>query len=438
MKFQIQFPKEADQNLDHPYFQEAFLREKFGEFEKTIQHGDFGFFRLVEEQSHLEECRKIYRKFADRTHFVHVGIGGSSLGPEMLIAALPPRPGPDGKKTKFTFINNIDPLPLQDCLENLDPRQAVFYIVSKSGGTAETMAAFAVLSQWLGNQAIAPDRFSDYFVFSTDPDQGDLKHLANQYGISCLTVPKNVGGRFSVLSSVGLFPALFARLSPEKLLEGGRNIQSLLLNRDLKNNLLLKSASYLYFLKKEKNIHQTVLMPYSSRLREFSFWFVQLWAESLGKKKNRSGKTVHEGLTPIPSVGATDQHSQLQLFTEGAPDKCILFLEVEHFAKDFPLKNHFAVPSLKNLSPFSMTQLLKAELEGTVEALKEVGRPFLRISLGELDEIHLGALLLYFESLTVLMGHYLEINPFDQPGVESSKKYAYQWLNQLSQGPDRK
>ena len=197
------------------------------------------------------------------------------------------------------------------------------------------------------------------------------------------------------------------------------------------DNPLLNAAEFIFHLKQEQGINQTVMMPYSSKLRAFSFWFTQLWAESLGKKKNLKGEIVHTGFTPIVGYGATDQHSQMQLFMEGPNDKCLILIEVENFGHDYKLATSLATSNLSKLSDFTLSQLMKAELAGTLKALQENERPTIHLKISKNDEFHLGSLILFFESLTVLMGDYLEIDPFDQPGVEAGKIYAFNFLNQL-------
>ncbi|MBT6325685.1 MAG: glucose-6-phosphate isomerase, partial [Bdellovibrionales bacterium] len=245
-----------------------------------------------------------------------------------------------------------------------------------------------------------------------------------------LPVPSNIGGRFSVLTPVGLFPALFADIKIQQIYQGAQQYAQDITSSDPESNSLMQAATFLAFLKKHKSINQTVLMPYSSKLRDLSFWFVQLWAESLGKKFSKDNKIVNEGFTPIPGYGATDQHSQMQLFMEGPYDKCLVLIEVEHFQHCYPLNNSFNAKSLKSLAPYSLNQLIQAELKGTLRALQDAQRPFINISIDNNNEQNLGALILFFESLTVLMGEFLSINPFDQPGVELGKKYAYEVLGQ--------
>lgn len=398
--------------------------KKLDAFKAIIGHPGTQFFHTFERQELLTSTRAVFEKFKNRKVFVHIGIGGSSLGPEMLVSAL------QKNKTRFIFINNIDPDEISSQLEGLSPEDCLFYFVSKSGGTAETMAALSIIANVLNEKKITRDRLADYFVFATDPAKSELLDLGRTLGVHLLEVPSDVGGRFCALTPVGFLPALFAGLDIDQLVAGAKSAQKTCL-LDSKENPLLKTAEFLYKLKTEKKITQTVMMPYSSKLRNFSFWFTQLWAESLGKKQNRNGEVVHTGFTPIVSYGATDQHSQMQLFMEGPHDKCLILIEVKKFANDFKLQSSLTTKALEKLSGFTLAQLMQAELNGTLKALAENGRPFLHIRLEQNDEFHLGELILFFESLTALMGDYLKIDPFDQPGVEAGKIYAYQFLNQL-------
>jgi glucose-6-phosphate isomerase len=229
------------------------------------------------------------------------------------------------------------------------------------------------------------------------------------------------------LTPVGFLPALYANIDIYQLLAGAKKATQKCLDPDVKNNELLNTCSYLYGLK-NIGITQTVFMPYSSKLRDFCFWFVQLWAESLGKKVNTKGEQVFTGLTPIPAYGATDQHSQMQLFMEGPMDKCLLLLEVDNFSCDFKLNSTLDYPSFNKLSKHNLSSLMKAELYGTIRALKENGRPHIHFKINENSAEAMGKLIIFFESLTALMGHYLDVNPFDQPGVELGKVYAYEKL----------
>lgn len=382
-------------------------------YQKTINSSEVGFFRLSENYKHLEASTKIHEKFKNKKYFIHIGIGGSALGPEMLLASLGNKSG-----VQFFFINNIDPDDLFRKLEKVNIKQALIYVVSKSGTTAETVAAMAIMIKKLEEAGINETQFKDYFVFCTDPVKGELRKLSTTWDIETLEIPSNVGGRFSVLTSCGLLPALFAGANAKAILDGAESIK-----KNLTDPSIGKPFYELAFWIKElhdKGVVQTVMMPYSSLLKEYSSWFVQLWAESLGKE----GK----GLTPIPAYGATDQHSQMQLFMEGPNDKTLLLLEVETFKNDFSLKNNLQNESFKNLSHINLSELMKAELEGTLTALGENNRHVVHFKIPALDENNLGQLILFAECLTVAVGELLNVDPFNQPGVEAGKKYANQWL----------
>jgi glucose-6-phosphate isomerase len=297
-------------------------------------------------------------------------------------------------------------------------KESLVYVVSKSGTTAETVAAMAIIINELNRLGINEESFKDYFVFCTDPEKGELRKLSKTWNIKTLDIPSNIGGRFSVLTPVGFLPAFFAGINNEAILSGAKKIQKEL-------STLSESKSFFdlaFWIKSlhDKGVNQTVLMPYSSLLKDFSSWFVQLWAESLGK----DGK----GLTPIPAYGATDQHSQMQLFMEGPKDKIIFILEVHKHQTNYSLKNNLAAESFKNLSAFTLSDLMKAELEGTLTALSENDRHVVHLSITQLNEESVGQLVLFTECLTVMVGELLKVNPFNQPGVEAGKKYANEWL----------
>ena len=396
-------------------------------FKSSITNPNAQFFNTFERQELVTSTQNIFNQFKERKNFIHIGIGGSSLGPEMLVSAL------QKNDTRFIFINNIDPDEIHSQLHSIDHinmKDCLFYFVSKSGGTAETLAALAIITNFLAEKNISSEQLKDYFIFATDPKKSELKEIANTLNIQSLEVPSDVGGRFCALTPVGFLPALFAGININELISGAHETKALCLDNS-SNNPLLKTAEFLYALKQEQKVTQTVLMPYSSKLRSFSFWFAQLWAESLGKKKNLKNEIVQTGLTPIVGFGATDQHSQMQLFMEGPNDKCIILIEVENFTHDYKLSTSIAGNNLSKLSDFSLSQLMKAELNGTLKALQENKRPTIHLKISKNDEYHMGALILFFESLTVLMGSFLMIDPFDQPGVELGKIYAFNFLNQL-------
>lgn len=411
------------ENMTGDYFDQQFVSNLRDELEKTLLAKDVGFFRLPSDNQLAVQSQEVYEKFINKKFFIHVGIGGSSLGPEMLVKALQ-----KNFEIEFRFINNIDPDEIADQLSGIDLKKSLFSFVSKSGSTAETTAALHIITNKLFEQGVKLNQLKDYFVFTTDPEKSQLLEIAHKHDISCLSIPSNIGGRFSVLTPVGLLPTFFAGASVTRLLQGAEQIRSEILQNP-QDNHFLKTACWIYHLYKTDNINQTILMPYSSKLKDLSSWFTQLWAESLGKKYDVHGQVVHRGLTPLISYGATDQHSQMQLFMEGPRDKFILFISIDDFAKDFFLTAPFQTPSSQKLNHYRLSDLMKAEHAGTLQALKEQDRPFINLSIAHRGEQPLGALIMWLECLTVAMGQLLEINPFDQPGVEAGKKYAFEWLN---------
>jgi glucose-6-phosphate isomerase len=382
-------------------------------YQKTLASPEIGFFGLPENRDLMNATQKVFEKFNHKKYFVHIGIGGSALGPEMLLSALG-----NGAGVEFVFINNIDPDDLCRKIDKINIKESLIYVVSKSGTTAETVAAMSIMVNLLSKAGIGQEQFKDYFVFCTDPEKGELRKLSKEWGVSTLDIPSNVGGRFSVLTPCGLLPSLFAGIRAQDILEGAEDLKKHLSDAKIGQEFFALA----FWIKElhDQGINQTVMMPYSSLLKEYSAWFVQLWAESLGK----NGK----GLTPIPAYGATDQHSQMQLFMEGPKDKVLMLIEVEKFHNDFPLKTDLQGESFKNLSSFKLSELMKAEFEGTLTALQENGRHVVHLKIPSLQEEYVGQLILFAECLTVMMGELLNVDPFNQPGVEAGKKYANQWL----------
>lgn len=389
------------------------LDEIVRRYQETLNSPEIGFFRLPENRELLEATKAAHEAMKHKKYFVHIGIGGSALGPEMLLSALGDHSG-----VKFVFLNNIDPDEMKKCLDEVNLKEAVVYVVSKSGTTAETVAAMAIVLSEMEKCGITKEEYKDYLVFCTDPEKGDLRKLSREWNVRTLEVPANIGGRFSVLTPVGLFPALFAGIDAHDLLTGAQDIRKHLFDEKIGRNFFELG----FWIKDlhDRGVNQTVMMPYSSLLKNYSAWFTQLWAESLGK----NGK----GLTPVPAYGATDQHSQMQLFMEGPSDKVLFLIEVERFHHDFSMKNTVGGSAFELLSPFKLSELMKAELEGTLTALSENKRHVVHVKIPSLKEQYLGQLVIFAECLTVLLGTFLGIDPFNQPGVEAGKKYANQWL----------
>jgi len=393
--------------------------------------GEYGFLKLGEL---TDEAKRIV-KFAEGLgqaydHVLVLGIGGSALGTRALLSALRPPAwnelSDEGREffPKLTILDNADPATVAAALKRIDPRRVLVNVISKSGGTAETMAQYLIVRAWL-EEALGEKAYR-HVVFTTDPRKGALRAIAEQEGIATLEVPSDVGGRFSVLSPVGLLPAALVGIDIEALLAGARRAVA----RGEEGSLLKNPAALWSALQWAADadhgakIH--VLMPYSDRLKPLADWFVQLWAESLGKAKGRDGKERFTGPTPLSAVGATDQHSQVQLFMEGPFDKTVTFLAVEDHGGDLTIPSRADLPAdLAYLTGKSLGQLLHAEFEATAAALAERGRMSNVIRLARVDAETMGELLMFFQVATGFAGIWYGVDPFDQPGVELGKVLTY-------------
>lgn len=384
------------------------------QFKAIVTKDDVGFFRFIQHKEHSGEAERIAKDFQTKKLLVHVGIGGSSLGPEMLVSAL-------GIKTgkRVQFVNNIDSDMLHRQMKEWNVADTFFYIVSKSGGTPETLAALSLITQWLTDHKIQSKDWQQYIVLCTDPHKGDLRLMAKKYSLECLDVPTSIGGRFSVMTDVGFLTAAWAGIDIEKIRQGAFAMCEDILNMNADQNILTQMTQWLFH-HYQTGRSQTVLMPYSSLLKDFSAWWVQLWAESLGKDL--------KGLTPIMSYGATDQHSQMQLFMQGPQDKTIIMLEVESSQNTLPMKADLDLAGTNQLKGFTLHDLMKAEFTGTLQALEGEKRPYIHLGLPALTPEALGQLILLFQCLTLTVGLCIGVDPFNQPGVEAGKNFARDWL----------
>ncbi len=359
--------------------------------------------------------------------FVNVGIGGSALGAQALFLALchpfhNVKTGRDGMR--LFFADNIDPDTMAGLLEVCDPRTTLFNVITKSGSTAETMGTFLIVKDMLERTVGASWR--DHLVFTTDPQKGDLRAIAESDKIASFPVPQGVGGRFSVMTPVGLLPAACAGIDIRGLLDGAAEMDARLSSSDVMDNPAYLFSVYQYLLDREGGKRISVMMPYSSRLYGLADWFRQLWAESLGKRKNLDGDDVFAGPTPVKALGVTDQHSQVQLYVEGPFDKSFTLLRVEKFGQELPMKSAFKEKaSLAYLGGRTMAELMDAEFMGTVYALTTNGRPNMTITFPEISPRTIGQFMYAFEVSTLFSGGLYRIDPLDQPGVEWGKIAAF-------------
>ncbi len=370
----------------------------------------------------LATAKQVRKKFK---YFVVLGIGGSALGPIMVFNALkhlhynelPPkkRGGP-----KFYVEDNVDPVRMQALLDVIVPEETCFNVVSKSGATSETMTQFLIIADILEKKGL---NLAEHMIFTTDANRGNLIKIDNKYGgkIKKYVLPDGVGGRFSELCPVGLLPAAVLGIDIKGMLAGAAYMDGLCTKPVLSKNPALACAVLQYLtMLQGKNIN--VLMPYSDNLKLMADWYCQLWAESVGKAQDLNGKTVNVGTTPVKSLGVTDQHSQVQLYIEGPYDKVITFISVKKYACESPIAHGCEdIPDVGFLGGHTMQELIQAENKATAYALMKAGRMNYTITLPEVNAFTLGQLMYMFELQTAYAGALLNINTFNQPGVENGK-----------------
>ncbi len=376
---------------------------------EEINDQKIGFYQLLTQN--LSELKKKVDIFKNKfKNMVVLGIGGSSLGAKAIFSAL------EKKSPRNLYVlDNIDPDFFINFIEKLNLEETCFTIISKSGSTTETISQFLIVLNKVKNKFKQDVR--ERLIIITDPLKGGLREYVNNYNLISFDIPQNVGGRFSVLSPVGLVPLYFVDINIDKLLEGAKDYSEICLKKSVFENpsYLTALIQFISFLK-GKNI--SVLFAYSKFLENFVEWYKQLWAESLGKEDKY-------GFTPLKAIGVTDQHSLLQLFMEGPDDKIITFIKVKNF------KESGLIPEIDELNCYSylfnhnLTEIFNYEFESVKVALAKKGKINYTIYIDKLDEYHLGALIFYFMVKTVFTGYLFGIDPFNQPGVEEGKNFTY-------------
>ncbi len=396
------------------------------------ESGQMGFMELPYQTQVLKEIRQVAKPLLEWCwDAVVLGIGGSALGPRALHQAL--RHPQHNKfpmarrhlKLGLWVADNIDPDGLYGLLDGLDMRRIVFNVISKSGATAETLAQFLWAYKLLQGR-VGEAKARERLIITTDPEAGPLRSLAAKERLTSLAVPPNVGGRFSVLSAVGLLPAVLAGIEVEELLAGARFMDQRLKDAAPDQNPADRLAALFYLFATAKARPNLVFMPYASNLAGMADWFCQLWAESLGKRQDLQGNVVNAGSTPVRALGTTDQHSQLQLYMEGPPDKLITFLAVDKFEHHLEIPDLFPdQEALSYLGGHSLNELLRVEQQATAFNLMKAGRPNLTLHLPEINPFTIGQLIYLLEVVTVTAAFLFGVNAFDQPGVEGGKQTSY-------------
>jgi glucose-6-phosphate isomerase len=385
-----------------------------------------GFMRLPKTSEYAEASVGVAEEIlgSGATDFIHVGIGGSALGPMAIQKALNDPyynalPAEDRRGPRLHFAENTDPNTLAAILDFADATATWVNVVTKSGSTAETMANFLVIRGWLV-EALGDFGYQGRTIATTDPEEGYLKEIADREDLKLLPIPKDVGGRFSVLTPVGLLPTSVTGLDVHALLAGAAQCVEDVNAQGAEHPAVVGAAMH-YLMDTTRGRNVRVMMPYADALERLAAWFVQLWAESLGK----DGK----GSTPHGAVGTTDQHSQIQLYMQGPQDKVVEIVEVENHPRDLEIPRAYEdLDGVAYLGGHTLAELLNVECDATRKALTEAGRPNSTIKLGTVSEENLGYLFQALEVQTAVAGSLYGVNAFDQPGVEAGKQITYKGM----------
>jgi glucose-6-phosphate isomerase len=382
-----------------------------------------GFMRLPKTTEYAEASARVAEEVrsSGATDFIHVGIGGSALGPMAVHKALShpyydALPGDDRRGPRMHFAENTDPATLSAILDLADLEGTYVNVVTKSGSTAETMANFLVIRGVLID-ALGDFGFQGHTIATTDPEEGFLKQIAEREDLKVLPIPADVGGRFSVLTPVGLLPAAVVGLDIDAMLAGASQCVDEVNEQGAEHPAVVGAAMH-YLMDTTRGRNVRVMMTYADALERLAAWFVQLWAESLGK----DGK----GSTPHGAVGTTDQHSQVQLYMEGPQDKVIEIVQVEDHPRDLTIPRAYEdLEGVGYLGGHTMAELLNVECDATRRALTEAGHPNSTIKLRATNEENLGYVFQALEVQTAIAGSLYGVNAFNQPGVEAGKQITY-------------
>lgn len=359
---------------------------------------------------------------------VVLGIGGSALGNTALFSALSSpyhNDDPPGDLPRLFVLDNVDPDLVGEWIEHFDPAETLFNVISKSGGTAETMSQFLVFRELL-IEKLGAEAHAEHIVVTTDAEKGVLREIVEREGYQSFVVPDGVGGRFSVLSPVGLLSSALVGIDIAGLVAGAAEMDQRCANPNLQENPALCYAALQWLLQDRRQMPISVTFSYSNRLKNLGDWYAQLLAESIGKRKNRAGEDVFVGPTPVRATGVTDQHSQVQLYVEGPFDKWFTLLSVDQ--ADHAVRIPLAYEDLEGVAYLGnrkLAELFHAEREGTRIALTEAKRPNCSIVFPKVDAHSVGQYLYMMEFAVAIMGEFYDVDAFDQPGVEAGKVAAY-------------
>ena len=358
-----------------------------------------------------------------------LGLGGSALGGKAVTEALlPPYWNYLSKEERngcprIFFLDNIDPDQMNALLNILDLKKTLVSVITKSGSTAEVMAQYMIIKDLMEKEL--GDDYRKNIIAVTDKNSGILKQLSDQEGYKTFFIPDDIEGRFSVFTAVGLLPFALTGIDIEEIMQGVKDMDLALKNTDIHINIAAQNALIHYLLDTEKGKKISVMMPYSNRLRYIADWYCQLWAESLGKERDKNGNTVNSGQTPVKAAGVTDQHSQIQLYNEGPNDKVITFLKVKEFDTELKIPNIFEYTGLSYLGGKTVNRLFNAEADASMASLIDHKRPNVSVSIPKITPYYLGQLLYMFEVQTAVAGALYNIDAFNQPSASQIQDYTY-------------
>jgi len=356
---------------------------------------------------------------------VVLGTGGSSLGGQSLVALADSGFGPSGDSPRLHFLDNVDPHTFDHLFRAVDLARTDFIVISKSGGTAETITQFLVCLAALSD-SVGPEALREQITVITEPGDNPLRRLATDHGLLVMDHDPGIGGRYAALSLVGLLPAAIAGLDIAAVREGAHKVlYGTLTARHPAASEPAVGAAVNIGLWRERGLATSVLMPYSDRLAWFGMWYRQLWAESLGKEGR--------GTLPVRALGTVDQHSQVQLYLAGPRDKLFTLVLTDVAGTGRPIDPALAShPALAYLADRRMGDLLDAEQRATAETLARNGRPVRILRVPRVDETAMGALMMHYMLETIIAAHLLGVDPFDQPAVEEGKVLTREYLGRMA------
>ncbi len=415
------------------------LRTRAEEIDRYLREkrkgGELPFFDLPYQKEEVSRILRTVRGLKGRfENFVVLGIGGSALGAKALFLALShpqhnllPKRKRNGALRLF-IADNIDPEGFQALLDIFDLKKTVFNVISKSGGTAEVISQFLVVRELL-RQRLGPKGYRSNIIITTDSRKGALREITTKEKLKSFAVPGGVGGRFSVLTPVGLLPVAAAGIDIEELLAGAASMDRQCQAASFQENPAYLGAMLQYLADTKKGKSVSVIMPYADSLSGVGDWYCQLWAESLGKKYSLDKELVNVGQTPVKAVGVTDQHSQLQLYLEGLFNKVVIFIAPQRYKQEVKMPPAYEdIEAVSYLGGHTLNELIQAEQDATELTLTKNSRPNWKISLPEINPFSLGQILYFFEVQTVFAGGLYNIDPLDQPGVEEGKRITYRMM----------